>query len=141
SPEQQSEYEGHEGVVARLANIAKRRPLTQQESERLLRHLGMMRMVCDTDYILHPEHRECPKLAELEKLLEECRDNSEVKVIMFSEWERMLDLVRGLCRRLELGFAWHTGTVPQQRRRVEINNFKSDPACRIFLSTDSGATG
>src|SRR6266481_1901191 len=98
-------------------------------------------MVCDTDYILDPQHRACPKLAELEKILEECRDNRDVKVIVFSEWERMLDLVRGLCRRLELGFAWHTGTVPQKRRRAEINTFKSDPACRIFLSTDSGAAG
>ena len=52
---------------AALAFLAKRRPLTRQEQERLLRHLNMMRMVCDTDYILNPEHRACPKLAELEK--------------------------------------------------------------------------
>src|SRR2546422_3836976 len=42
---------------------------------------------------------------------------------------------------LKLGFAWHTGTVPQKRRRAEINAFKSDPECRVFLSTDSGAAG
>jgi hypothetical protein len=53
----------------------------------------------------------------------------------------MLELVKGVCRRLELGFAWHTGTVPQKRRRAEINAFKSDPGCRVFLSTDSGAAG
>ncbi len=91
--------------------------------------------------ILNAEHRACPKLAELEKLLEECRDNPEVKVIVFSEWERMLELTRGLCDRLKLGFAWHTGSVPQKRRRAEINAFKSDPLCRVFLSTDSGAAG
>lgn len=141
STEQQAEYDEHETVVARLAFIARRRPLTQQESERLLRHLGMMRMVCDTNYILHPEQRACPKLAELEKILEECRDNPDVKVLVFSEWERMLELARGLCNRLKLGFAWHTGTVPQKRRRAEINAFKSDPNCRAFLSTDSGAAG
>jgi superfamily II DNA or RNA helicase len=141
SAEQQGEYEGHEGVVARLGNIAKRRPLTQQEQDKLLRHLAMMRMVCDTNYILNPDQRACPKLGELEKLLEECRDNPETKVLVFSEWERMLELVKGLCRRLDLGFAWHTGSVPQKRRRAEINAFKSDPACRVFLSTDSGATG
>ena len=141
SAEQQGEYEGHEGVVARLANIAKRRPLTQQEQDKLLRHLNMMRMVCDTNYILNPEHRACPKLAELEKLLEECRDTPDVKAIVFSEWERMLELVREACQRLKLGFAWHTGTVPQKRRRAEINAFKSDPLCRVFLSTDSGAAG
>ena len=40
SPEQQSEYEGHEGVVARLANIAKRRPLTQQAPQIAARTCG-----------------------------------------------------------------------------------------------------
>jgi superfamily II DNA or RNA helicase len=141
STEQRLEYAGHEDVVAKLAAIAKRRPLTQQESDRLLLHLAMMRMICDTNYILNPQERACPKLAELEKILEECRDNHEVKVIVFSEWERMLELVRELCERLKIGFAWHTGSVPQKRRRAEINVFKSDPACRAFLSTDSGAAG
>jgi hypothetical protein len=37
--------------------------------------------------------------------------------------------------------AWHTGSVPQQRRRAEIIRFKKDPACRLFLSTDSGSVG
>ncbi len=141
SAEQQGEYDGHEGVVARLAAIAKRRPLTQPEQEKLLRHLNMMRMICDTNYILNPEQRECPKLRELEKILEECRENGDVKIIIFSEWERMLQLARELCQRLELGFAWHTGTVPQKKRRGEIQLFKSDPNCRVFLSTDSGAAG
>jgi hypothetical protein len=31
--------------------------------------------------------------------------------------------------------------VPQRRRRAEINAFKNDPTCRVFLSTDSGSTG
>jgi superfamily II DNA or RNA helicase len=140
SPQQQGEYDGHEGVVARLAHLAKRRPLTQQEQDKLMRHLAMMRMVCDTNYILDPEDKVCPKLAELEKLLDECREN-DAKVIIFSEWERMLELVRELCERMDLGFAWHTGTVPQRRRRAEINAFKNDPDCRVFLSTDSGSTG
>jgi hypothetical protein len=141
SDEQQGEYDSHEGVVAKLASIAKRRPLTQQEQEKLLRHLNMMRMVCDTGFILNQEQKECPKLRELEKILEECRENPGVKIIIFSEWERMLQLARELCQRLELGFAWHTGTVPQKKRRGEIMLFKSDPQCRVFLSTDSGAAG
>jgi hypothetical protein len=141
SDEQKGEYDDHEAAVARLAHAARRRPLTQAEQEKLLRHLAMMRMVCDTNYILNPEQRACPKLHELEKILEECRDNPDVKVIVFSEWERMLELVRSLCKRLDIGFAWHTGSVPQKRRRAEINVFKNDPACRVFLSTDSGASG
>jgi len=127
--------------VARLLHLAKRRPLTQQEQDKLQRELAMMRMVCDTNYILDPKDQTCPKLGELGKILEECRDNPEVKVIVFSEWERMLELVRGLCKRLGLEHAWHTGSVPQRRRRAEINLFKQNPACRVFLSTDSGSTG
>lgn len=141
SASQMIEYENHEAVVSRLASAARRRPLTQQEQEKLLRHLNMMRMVCDTNFILDEEDSACPKLQELEKVLEECRENPDVKVIIFSEWERMLQLVSGLARKMDLGFAWHTGSVPQKRRRAEINLFKTDPQCRLFLSTDSGAAG
>ena len=99
-----------------------------------------MRMICDTNFILDPGDRTCPKLAELEKILDDCVAN-DAKVIVFSEWERMLQLVRDRCDEREIGYAWHTGSVPQQRRRAEINAFKQDPRCRVYLSTDSGATG
>ena len=137
---QKQNYAVHEQQVMRLVNLALRRPLTKQEQEKLQRELAMMRMICDTNYILDPDDRTCPKLDELGKLLEECGEN-DAKVIIFSEWERMLELVRDLCERRDLGHAWHTGSVPQQRRRAEINSFKDDPGCRVFLSTDSGATG
>ena len=141
SKEQRNRYLDHEAQVARLASIARRRPLTPQESDKLMRELAMMRMVCDTGYILDPEERACPKLVELEKILEECRENSDVKVLVFSEWQRMLELVQKLCERLRLGYALHTGAVPQRRRRAEILLFKNDPNCKVFLSTDSGSTG
>jgi hypothetical protein len=141
SPEQRNRYAEHEANVARLASIAQRRPLTQQESDKLLRELNMMRMTCDTNYILDPKERACPKLGELAKILEECRENRDVKVLIFSEWVRMLELVRELCDRLGMGYALHTGSVPQRRRRAEIQLFKSDPNCRVFLSSESGGTG
>jgi superfamily II DNA or RNA helicase len=141
SREQKTRYDEYYDTVTRLASIAKRRPLTEEEAERLLRALSMMRMVCDTNYILDPKDKTCPKLAELEKILEECRENSEVKVLIFSEWVRMIELVQGLCEKLGIGCALHTGLVPQRRRRAEILLFKNDPDCRVFLSTDSGSTG
>jgi hypothetical protein len=141
SGEQQNTYGDHEYQVSRLVNTAKRRPLTQQEQDKLMRELAMMRMICDTNYILDQNDKVCPKLGELEKILEECCEDRDVKVIIFSEWERMLVLVRELCEKLALGFAWHTGSVPQRRRRAEILMFKNDPRCRVFLSTDSGSTG
>jgi superfamily II DNA/RNA helicase len=137
---QKQNYAAHEQQVLKLVNIAQRRPLTKQEQDKLQRELAMMRMICDTNYILDADDRACPKLAEIEKLLDECAGN-DAKVIIFSEWERMLELVRDHCDERDIGYAWHTGSVPQQRRRAEINAFKDDPKCRVFLSTDAGATG
>ncbi|HEV2330750.1 MAG TPA: SNF2-related protein, partial [Verrucomicrobiae bacterium] len=81
---QKQNYAAHEQQVMQLVNIAKRRPLTQQEQDKLQRELAMMRMICDTNYILDPDDRTCPKLAEIEKLLDECGEN-QAKVIIFSE--------------------------------------------------------
>ncbi|MBV8376777.1 MAG: DEAD/DEAH box helicase family protein [Verrucomicrobia bacterium] len=139
--QQRATYLDHEAQVVRLIYIAKRRPLTKQQQEKLMRELAMMRMICDTNYILDPEDRTSPKLEELERILEQCLTEAEVKVVLFSEWERMLELARDRLRQMRIGFAWHTGTVPQQRRRGEIRVFKSDPQCRVFLSTDSGGVG
>ncbi len=141
SPAQQDSYASHEAQVARLISLSKKRPLSKQEQDKLMRELAMMRMVCDTNYILDPDDRECPKLVELERILEECRENEGSKAIVFSEWERMLELVRERCGEMGIGYAWHTGSVPQRKRRAEINLFKNDPNCRVFLSTDAGSTG
>jgi len=53
----------------------------------------------------------------------------------------MLARVREHADQHGTGYAWHTGSVPQQRRRAEILAFRQDPACRLFLSTDSGGVG
>ena len=139
--EQRARYAEYEQRVAKLIMIAQRRPLTQEESEKLQRWLACMRMICDTPHILDPDCRICPKLEEFEEVLDDVLSSGEAKVVVFSEWERMLNLVRELAREMKLGFAWHTGSVPQQKRRQDIIRFKQDPDCRLFLSTDSGATG
>ena len=141
APEQRAEYEEYEMRVARLAHLAKRRPLTREEFEKLMKWLACMRMLCDTTYILDQETRVCPKLTELEKIFDDLGLNNGRKALVFSEWERMLTLVRDLAGEMKLGFAWHTGSVPQARRRQEINRFKNDPECKLFLSTDSGGVG
>ena len=103
--------------------------------------LACMRMICDTPAILDPTCRVSPKLEELEGILSDLLEEPERKIIVFSEWERMLEMVRELAAELGVEAAWHTGSVPQQRRRAEIMRFKQDPACRLFLSTDSGSVG
>lgn len=141
APEQRQVYCEYEERVAKLAAVARRRPLTKEETDKLMKWLACMRMLCDTTYILDPSSKVCPKLPELAILLEDLGLRNGRKALIFSEWERMLELVRDLATEMKLGFAWHTGSVPQMRRRQEINRFKNDPDCKLFLSTDSGGVG
>jgi len=59
-------YDEYKEIVARLASIAKRRPLTPQEKDRLLKGLLKMRIICDA-LALHdkeiPPRRGCSRCA------------------------------------------------------------------------------
>ena len=140
--EQRVLYSGYSEQVLKLVHISKRRPLTPKEQDQLMIFMNMMRMVCDTPAIIKTQTcTDCPKLDEIARVLDEVLSDPDVKVIVFSEWEGMLARVRAHAESAGIGYAWHTGTVPQQRRRAEILAFRQDPACRLFLSTDSGGVG
>ncbi|HEY7298163.1 MAG TPA: DEAD/DEAH box helicase [Xanthobacteraceae bacterium] len=139
--EQRFRYEDFRRPTAQLVAKSQQRPLTPEEFKRLMLLLNCMRMVCDTPAILDPKCRISPKLEELEGVLGDLLEEPDRKIIVFSEWERMLELVRELAAEMGIEAAWHTGSVPQQRRRAEIIRFKQDPTCRLFLSTDSGSLG
>ncbi len=141
SKEQCELYEEYSKTVAQLSAIAKKRPLTKKERELLMLSLSCMRMACDSTFILDQKTRTSPKLDELKRILEELPGESGSKIIVFSEWERMLRLLADRLTQAGTDFAWHTGSLTQKKRREEINRFKHDPDCRLFLATDSAATG
>ncbi|MDY0282511.1 MAG: C-terminal helicase domain-containing protein, partial [Salinivirgaceae bacterium] len=91
---------------------------------------------------LDPEIKESPKVDELIHILNDIFEESpDRKILVFSEWVRMLDLVAERLDKKRIDYVLHTGSVPQAQRRVHINRFKNDPNCRIFLSSDSGGLG
>lgn len=139
--EQRLRYDEFQDMVARLVAQSRHRVLRKEEFEKLQRWLACMRMICDSPFILDPSCRISPKINELESILDELLAKKDTKILIFSEWARMLTLVRELVESYGVGFAWHTGSVRQDRRRQEINRFKQDPNCRLFLSTDSGSVG
>ena len=102
--EQQKRYEDYRLPAARLIAQAQRRPLTQAEFEILQKLLACMRMICDTPAILDPACRISPKLEELEGVLEDLLEEPERKIIVFSEWERMLQMVRELAGEMGVEF-------------------------------------
>ncbi len=139
--EQKLRYDDYAQSAAAIAARGRNRPLTKQEFERLQKELACMRMLCDTPAILDPTCRISPKLDEFERIVTDLLQDPGRKIIVFSEWERMLAMVKELAGDMRVECAWRTGSVPQERRRAEIARFKRDPDCRLFLSTDSGSVG
>jgi hypothetical protein len=142
TPAMREEYDEVQLAVSRLVHLSMQRALTKEESDRLMILLAMLRMICDSPSIIKDRAcDDCPKLDELSRILDEVLSDPDVKVIIFSEWEKMLVKVRRWAEKNKIGYAWHTGSVPQEKRRGEILAFRQDPACRLFLSTDSGGVG
>ncbi|YCM43129.1 DEAD/DEAH box helicase [Verrucomicrobiaceae bacterium 227] len=141
TPGQKREYGEIETQVKRLAAKGQQQPLRKEEREILMILLAKMRMLCDTQFILDKETRVSPKLDELVEIFDTALADPDVKIIVFSEWIGMLSLIREHLEGQKIGFAWHTGSVPQIKRRKEIKAFKEDPDCRVFLCTESGGAG
>ena len=142
TPAMRAEYDEVKQQVSQLVQRSAKRPLTKKESDLMMILLAMMRMICDSPSIIkNRECQDCPKLDELARVLDEALSDPDVKIIVFSEWEGMLKRVRTWAEQNSIGYAWHTGSVPQQKRRGEILAFRDDPNCRLFLSTDSGGVG
>ena len=117
--EQKLRYEEYSRQAARLLALAQRRALLPKEFERLQMLLACMRMICDTPAILDPSCRVSPKLEELEGILTDLLEEPDRKIIVFSEWERMLQMIRELAGETErgCGLAYRLGAAAAPPRR------------------------
>jgi hypothetical protein len=81
------------------------------------------------------------KADELVQVLSDVLEDDAAKVVVFSQWLRMHELV---ARRLDAR-AWShvlfSGDVPGPKRKDLIHRFREDPKCRLFLATDAGGVG
>ena len=140
--EQMSIHEEYKQSVANLVyKWRKMHFLTDKDRQRLLQFLSMMRMVCDSTYILDQKSRCDTKIAETMSILQSVFDNGDEKVVIFSQWERMTRLIAYELDKMGVGYEYLHGGVPSAKRRDLISNFTDDPESRVFLSTDAGSTG
>jgi SNF2 family DNA or RNA helicase len=129
-------------VVAKIVHRwRKTRFLSDKDQRRLTCALQNMRMSCNSTYLLDQETDHGVKADELAALLDELLADPEAKAVVFSQWTRTHDIV---IRRLEArgtGYVSFHGGVPSEKRPALVEQFRSDPTCRVFLSTDAGSTG
>lgn len=133
---------GFADIVARLVNKWKHIGfLNEKDRQRLMINLNLMRMVCDSTYIIDQQTRHDTKIGELMNILEEYLDGNAEKVVVFSQWERMTRLVARELDERGTGYRYLNGQVPSRNRKELFDHFNGDPSCRVFLSTDAGSTG
>jgi superfamily II DNA or RNA helicase len=129
-------------IVARLvAKWRRYKFLCEADQRRLLIALTRMRMAADNTYLVDKKTVNGPKIEELEIILDEILSEEGEKVVIFSQWMRMTELVEQLLERKKIGFVHLNGSVPARQRKSLLTRFKDDPACRVFLSTDAGGVG
>ena len=140
--EQMSMHDEYKEHVAKLVyKWRKMHFLPEKDRKRLLQFLSMMRMVCDSTYILDQKSRYDTKVTETMNILQQVFENGDEKVVIFSQWERMTRLIAYELDKMGASYEYLHGGVPSAKRRNLINNFTDNPDCRVFLSTDAGSTG
>src|SRR6185312_6240548 len=86
-----------------------------------------------------------PKLPELRQLVQQIVLGQGRKVVVFSQWRRMLNLahwaVRDLLEEQGLRAGFFTGAENQRRRTQNIVEFHDDPSFRVLFSSDAGGVG
>jgi len=141
TPKQQEIHDEAVNAAGILAQIMKRRPLTPSEQNRMMAALQRARMACDAAGLVDKETEGSPKLDELETILDELCRLSGLKAVVFSQWERMTEMVERRVRRMGLGSVRLHGGVPSANRGALIDRFHDDDAVQVFISTDAGGVG
>jgi len=142
TPEQRKHHEENREVVARI--VAKWRRygfLSEADQRRLMIALQNMRMACNSTYLLDKKTDYGVKADELLDLLSDLLETPETKVVVFSQWVRMHELVTRRLKRRDWDHVMFYGGVPGRQRKGLVQRFREDPRCRLFLSTDAGGVG
>ncbi|HMC65159.1 MAG TPA: DEAD/DEAH box helicase, partial [Gemmataceae bacterium] len=142
TPQQMDHHTENKEIVARVVQKWLRcRFLSEADQRQLMIALQNMRMSCDSTYLLDHQTDFGVKADELATLLEEVYERPETKVVIFSQWLRMHEL---LVRRFEKRRWDHVlfhGGVPGPQRKGLVDRFRQDASCRAFLATDAGGVG
>ena len=142
TPQQEECHEENRQNVAQI--VAKWRRfgfLTETDQQRLMISLQNMRMACDSTYLLDHKTDFGTKIDELVTLLGEMLEDPQTKVVIFSQWLRMHELVVARLKKQKWQHVLFHGGVPGPQRRKLIDRFREEPDCRLFLSTDAGGVG
>lgn len=141
-PPTEEQLDLHNSHMRIVSSVINKPYISEMDLLRLQKALLMCRMSADSTYLVD---KQAPgyssKLERLEELLGRLVLEKQRKIVLFSEWTTMLDLVEPLLAERGAGYVRLDGSVPQKKRRALVQTFQEDPDCRVFLATNAGATG
>jgi SNF2 family DNA or RNA helicase len=137
SDEQRVPYEEQRTTLARLLGKSF---LTDADRKRILACLANLRLICDSTFLFDKTTHHSPKLDEFAELVPELMGEGH-KLVVFSQWETMLNLAAAVLDKLGVRYALLHGGMSGKDRKAVMEAFKTDPDCRVFLSTDAGGVG
>ncbi len=137
--EQADLHGAHKRIISQIVN----KPyVTEMDLLRLQKALLMCRMSADSTFLVD---KQAPgyssKLEALDDLLEDLLQEQDRKVILFSEWTTMLDLIQPILEKRGAQYVRLDGSVPQKKRQQLVGAFRKDPDRKLFITTNAGATG
>jgi len=96
---------------------------------------------CNSTYLLDKKTDFGVKADELMAVLEEVFERPDAKVVVFSQWLGTHEILLDRLESYKRNYVLFHGRIPGQKRKGLIQQFKNDPNCRVFLSTDAGGVG
>ncbi|MGD9288452.1 MAG: DEAD/DEAH box helicase [Desulfobacterales bacterium] len=137
--EQLDLQKGHRQIIQTIIN---KKYLTEMDLLRLQKALLMCRMCANSTFLVDKQGPGySSKLDELDQLLGQLKDEEDRKIVLFSEWTTMLNLIEPLLEKQNLNYVRLDGSVPQKKRQGLMHQFQKDPDCKLFITTNAGATG
>jgi superfamily II DNA/RNA helicase len=141
-PPTEEQIELHNSHKKIIRTIITKKYLTEMDMLRLQKALLMCRMAANSTYLVDKQPPGfSSKLLELDSLLAQLMDEEDRKIILFSEWTTMLNLIEPILERHQLHYVRLDGSVPQKKRQGLLHQFQNDPNCKLFIATNAGSTG
>jgi superfamily II DNA/RNA helicase len=132
----------HDAHMQTVASIVRKPYFTEMDLLRLRMALLMCRMAADSTFLVDKQRPAwSSKLERLAELLDGIAAEPDRKVVLFSEWTTMLDLIEHLLDKRKLAHVRLDGSVPQKKRQALVSRFQADEKTRFFLATNAGSTG
>ena len=107
----------------------------------ILEALLKLRQICDSPALLNDDTEYDQNSAKLEEIVREIEENAgNHKILIFSQFLKMLDLIKGHLEKHKIKYEYLDGKTTDRADRV--NHFQEDDTCRVFLmSLKAGGVG